>query len=232
MKQGVVKKKIDFSKGLVPTIVLDRATGKVLMLAFSSPESLKLTFERKLAHFFSRERQKIWLKGEQSGNIMNVSHIFSDCDSDALIFVVEPQGPACHTGERSCFFDEVQNFDEENIEVRKLKDSPYYGVLSELEHILKERKGKVLQGDIPERSYSAQLFVEGLTKITEKIREETEELIKASLDRNLGNVGEKNSVIWECADVIFHILVLLVELGVSFEDVLQELLSRRREKTK
>lgn len=232
MEQDFVKKKIDFSKGLIPTIVLDRATGKVLMLAFSSPESLKLTFEKKLAYFFSRERQKIWLKGEQSGNIMKVSHIFSDCDSDSLIFIVEPQGPACHTGERSCFFDKVQNFDGENIEVQRLNGNPYYGILSELEDILNERKDRVLQGNLPERSYSSRLFVEGLTKITEKIREETEELIKASLDRKLGKVGEKNSVIWECADVIFHILVLLAELGVSFEDILQELLSRRREKAK
>jgi phosphoribosyl-ATP pyrophosphohydrolase len=130
------------------------------------------------------------------------------------------------------FFDKVQNFDGENIEVQRLNGNPYYGILSELEDILNERKDRVLQGNLPERSYSSRLFVEGLTKITEKIREETEELIKASLDRKLGKVGEKNSVIWECADVIFHILVLLAELGVSFEDILQELLSRRREKAK
>ncbi|MFZ8801770.1 MAG: bifunctional phosphoribosyl-AMP cyclohydrolase/phosphoribosyl-ATP diphosphatase HisIE [Candidatus Calescibacterium sp.] len=225
-------KRIDFSKGLIPTVAVDRATGKILMLAFSSPESLKLTFEKKLAHFFSRERNKIWLKGEESGNTMRVSRVFSDCDSDSLIFLVEPSGPACHTGEKSCFFDEVESFDGQNIYVFEKKENPFYGILSELEEILKERKKMVSDGSKLEESYSAQLFIKGIPKITEKIKEEVEELIKASLDGKKGKVGEKNSVIWECADVVFHILVLLVELGISFDDVLQELLRRRKEREK
>jgi phosphoribosyl-ATP pyrophosphohydrolase len=111
-----------FSKGLLPTVVVDRKTGKVLMLAFSSPQSLELTLRKKYAHFFSRERQKIWMKGEESGNTMRVIDVLTDCDADSFIFIVEPSGPACHTNRKSCFFRRVKGIEiSEGREEKKSK---------------------------------------------------------------------------------------------------------------
>lgn len=214
-----MKEKIDFSKGLIPTVVINRTTGEILMLAFSSPESLKLTIETGFAHFFSRERNKIWKKGEESGNTIKVFEIFSDCDNDSLVFLSEPSGPACHTGEQSCFFRKIIKFDGETAETEKSK--PQINILLELQNILKDRKENP-----KENSYSSRLFSSGLEKILSKITEESRELCESAL-KGLRGKG-KNSVIWEAADLLYHILSLLVFMDIPFEEVLKELRERRK----
>jgi phosphoribosyl-ATP pyrophosphohydrolase/phosphoribosyl-AMP cyclohydrolase len=218
------EKKIDFSKGLIPTVVVDRADGKILMLAFSSEESLKLTFEKKLAHFFSRERKRIWMKGEESGNTMRVHKIISDCDLDSLIFVVEPKGPACHTQKKSCFFYRI----EDDGKIVEDESEPTYGILYEIEKVVNQRKRDIREGQKLEGSYTAELISGGIPKIISKIMEEAGELCESALKGKKGDVGEKNSVIWESADLIFHIIVLLSALDIPLEKVMKELLSRRK----
>lgn len=214
-----MQEKINFSKGLIPTVVVDRTNGKILMLAFSSPESLKLTFETGFAHFFSRERQKIWKKGEESGNTIRVFEVFSDCDNDSLIFLSEPSGPACHTGEQSCFFRKIKNFNGEIANLEKSEIQP--NILLELQNVLEDRKRNPI-----ENSYSSKLFSSGLGRIVSKIMEESAELCQSALKGLKGR--EKNSVVWEAADLIYHVLSLLVFLDIPFEEVLSELRQRRK----
>ncbi|MCS7212751.1 MAG: bifunctional phosphoribosyl-AMP cyclohydrolase/phosphoribosyl-ATP diphosphatase HisIE [Candidatus Calescibacterium sp.] len=213
------KEKIDFSGGLIPTVVVDSLTGKLLMLAFSSPESLKLTFQTGFAHFFSRKRQKIWKKGEESGNTLKIEKVFIDCDNDSIIFIAEPSGPTCHTGEPSCFFRKVLSFgDDQYIELKK--EDLFSNVIFELQDILRDRKKNPKIG-----SYTSELFSSGLIKLTAKIMEEAQELCDSAV-RGVRGSG-KDSVVWEASDLIYHFLALLVFLDVPFEDVLKELKRRR-----
>ncbi len=233
--------KLNFEKGggLIPTVVVDRKSGKILMLAFSSLESLEKTFKTGFAHFYSRERDKIWKKGEESGNTMRVFRIFSDCDLDSLIFFVEPAGPACHTNESSCFFYEVKNFDMGKAEL--MRSDFDGGIIYEIEKILRQRKKEMDEGVDRQGSYTAELFRAGLTRIISKIMEEAGELCEASIRREKENdpvcvaktdedFGKKDSVVWEAADLLFHIIALFVYLGIPFDDVLKELMRRRRSK--
>jgi phosphoribosyl-ATP pyrophosphohydrolase/phosphoribosyl-AMP cyclohydrolase len=190
--------------GLIPAILVDSVSKEVLMMAYMNEESLKITMEKKLACFYSRSRKEIWLKGETSGNYQKVVPITADCDSDALVVVVEPMGPACHKGTKSCFNYPVFNNDE-------LKDFS-------LEKLVKLIEGR--KKDKTEGSYTTYLFEKGLDKILKKVGEECTEVIIAAKD------NDKKETIYEIADLTYHVLVLMIEQGISLEDIHRELASR------
>ena len=190
-------------KGLIPAIVVDDETGKVLTLAYMNRESLAISMEKKLTCFWSRSRQELWLKGETSGNYQHIVSITADCDGDALEVRVKKDGPACHTGEESCFHNPVLG---ENKEKFKLEG---------LYQLLQSRKR-----ELPEGSYTTYLFQKGLDKILKKVGEESTEVIIA------GNAEDKAEPVYEIADLAYHVLVLMVQMGISVEDIRAELASR------
>ncbi|MBR2376556.1 MAG: bifunctional phosphoribosyl-AMP cyclohydrolase/phosphoribosyl-ATP diphosphatase HisIE [Clostridia bacterium] len=191
-------------KGLIPAIVVDAISKKVLTLAYMNEESLKITMEKKLTCFYSRSRQELWLKGETSGNYQKVVSITADCDKDALVVMVEPMGPACHTGEESCFFNPVFTSDE-------LKEFSLEGLVK----LIENRKIEKTEG-----SYTTYLFEKGIDKILKKVGEECTEVIIA------GKADDKKETIYEIADLAYHTLVLMIQMGISLEDVHRELASR------
>ena len=191
-------------KGLIPAIVVDSLTGKVLTLAYMNRESLKISMEKKLTCFFSRSRQELWLKGETSGNYQHIVSITADCDKDALVVVVEKDGPACHTGTDSCFTAPVFESDE-------LSQFTMDG----LYELLLGRKA-----NLPEGSYTTYLFQKGIDKILKKIGEESTEVIIAA------KADDKKETVYEIADLAYHIMVMMVEMGISVDDVRNELASR------
>ena len=191
-------------KGLIPAIVVDSVTKKVLTLAYMNRESLKITMERGLTCFYSRSREELWLKGETSGNYQHVVSITADCDSDALVVVVEPDGPACHTGNTSCFFNEVYE-----------SDTLHEFSLEALIKLIEGRKRDKIEG-----SYTTYLFEKGLDKILKKVGEESTEVIIAA------KADDKKETVYEIADLTYHLLVLMIEMGISLEDVHRELASR------
>lgn len=191
-------------KGLIPAIVVDAISKEVLTLAYMNKESLQITMEKKLTCFWSRSRQELWLKGETSGNYQHIVSITADCDNDALVVMVEPQGPACHTGETSCFFNPVFENDE-------LKEFS----LSSLVKLIEGRKINKTEG-----SYTTYLFEKGLDKILKKVGEECTEVIIAA------KANDKKETIYEIADLCYHTLVLMIEQGISLEDIHKELASR------
>src|SRR5574344_1074106 len=190
-------------KGLIPAIVVDDETGKVLTLAYMNRESLAISMEKKLTCFWSRSRQELWLKGETSGNYQHIVSITADCDGDALEVRVKTDGPACHTGEESCFHNPVLG---ENKEKFKLEG---------LYQLLQSRKR-----ELPEGSYTTYLFQKGLDKILKKVGEESTEVIIA------GKAEDKAETIYEIADLAYHVMVLMVENGSSVCDIQKELASR------
>ena len=190
-------------KGLIPAIVVDDETGKVLTLAYMNRESLKISMEKGLTCFWSRSRQELWLKGETSGNYQHIVSITADCDGDALEVRVRKDGPACHTGEESCFHNPVLG---ENKEKFKLEG---------LYQLLQSRKR-----ELPEGSYTTYLFQKGLDKILKKVGEESTEVIIA------GKAEDKAETVYEIADLAYHVLVLMVQMGISVEDIRAELASR------
>lgn len=189
-------------KGLIPAIVQDYNTKQVLMLAYMNEESLKLSLEKGETYFFSRSRNEIWHKGETSGNTQKIKNIFYDCDEDALLIEVEPKGPACHTGNVSCFYrsflGEVENYDME--------------ILKKLYERVKDRKTNPAEG-----SYTNYLFEKGIDKILKKIGEETTEVVIASKN------DSKEEIVYEVSDLLYHLIVLLVDKGIKLEDVYGEL---------
>lgn len=194
--------KIDFEKfadGLVPAIVQDADTGKVLMLGYMNRASFELTAQTRKATFFSRSRRRIWTKGETSGNFLTVREIFADCDADAILIKAEPSGAVCHTGADTCFKEknESGNF------------------LFELEKTIKER-----QKNLPENSYTAQLFQKGINEIAQKVGEEAVELIIEAKD------DDAELFKAEAADLLYHLLVLLRAKNVDLSEVC-EILRRR-----
>jgi len=191
-------------KGLITAIVVDSLTGKVLTLAYMNKESLEISMEKKLTCFFSRSRQELWLKGETSGNYQHIVSITADCDKDALVVVVEKDGPACHTGAESCFTAPVFESDE-------LSQFTMDG----LYELLLGRKEK-----LPEGSYTTYLFQKGIDKILKKIGEESTEVIIA------GKADDKKETIYEIADLAYHVMVMMVEMGISVDDIRKELASR------
>lgn len=199
----IEKLKFD-DKGLIPAIVTDADTGKVLTLAYMNKESLKISMEKGLTCFYSRSRQELWLKGETSGNYQHIVSITADCDYDALNVVVRKDGPACHTGTDSCFNTTV--FEGEEPEGFKLES---------LYALLKGRKE-----NLPEGSYTTYLFQKGLDKILKKVGEECTEVIIGACKE------DKAETIYEIADLAYHVMVLMVEMGISVEDIRNELASR------
>lgn len=199
----ISKLKFD-EKGLIPAIVCDSVSKKVLTLAYMNEESLKITMDKKLTCFYSRSRNKLWLKGETSGNYQKVVSITADCDCDALVVMVEPQGPACHTGEESCFFNPV-------FENEELKDFSLSGLVD----LIKDRKTNKTEG-----SYTTYLFEKGLDKILKKVGEECTEVIIAA------KAQDKKETIYEIADLCYHTLVLMIEQNITLEDIHKELSSR------
>ena len=191
-------------KGLIPAIVIDTISKKVLTLAYMNRESLLITMEKGLTCFWSRSRQELWLKGETSGNYQKVVSITADCDKDALVVEVEPQGPACHLGTFSCF---------EN----PLWDSEELHSFS-LEGLMKLLEGR--KKDQPEGSYTTYLFQKGTDKILKKVGEECTEVIIA------GKANDKAETIYEISDLVYHVMVLMIEMGISLDDIRNELASR------
>ena len=191
-------------KGLIPAIVVDAHSKKVLTLAYMNKESLKISMEKGLTCFYSRSRQELWLKGETSGNFQHIVSITADCDNDALTVVVEKDGPACHTGTDSCFTNTV-------FESEELKEFS----LDALMEMLIGRKREKKEG-----SYTSYLFEKGIDKILKKVGEESTEVIIA------GKADDKAETVYEIADLTYHILVLMIEMGISLEDVRKELASR------
>ena len=190
-------------KGLIPAIVVDDETGKVLTLAYMNRESLQISVEKGLTCFWSRSRQALWLKGETSGNYQHIVSITADCDGDALEVRVKKEGPACHTGAESCFHNPVLGEKGEKFQ------------LEGLYQLLQSRKK-----ELPEGSYTTYLFQKGLDKILKKVGEESTEVIIA------GKAGDKAETIYEIADLAYHVLVLMVQMGISVEDIREELASR------
>ena len=198
-------KTLKFDKdGLIPAVVVDAVTKKVLTVAYMNEESLKISMEKGLACFWSRSRQELWLKGETSGNYQHIVSITADCDGDALVVVVEKEGPACHLGTDSCFENELWHSDERQ-----------EFSLQGLYELLEGRKA-----DKPEGSYTTYLFEKGIDKILKKVGEECTEVIIA------GKADDKAETIYELADLAYHAMVLMVEMDISVEDVHKELASR------
>ncbi len=191
-------------KGLIPAIVVDADTMKVLTLAYMNEESLKISLEKGLTCFYSRSRQELWLKGETSGNYQHIVSITADCDKDALTILVKKDGPACHTGSDSCFFNPVYESDEISA-----------FSLDSLMEMLKGRKTEKKEG-----SYTTYLFEKGIDKILKKVGEESTEVIIA------GKADDKKETIYEIADLTYHIMVLMVEMGISVDEIKKELASR------
>ncbi len=190
--------------GLIPAVVVDSITKKVLTVAYMNKESLAISMEKGLTCFWSRSRKELWLKGETSGNYQHIVSITADCDGDALVIVVEKDGPACHTGSDSCFNTPVYQSEE-------LHEFALQGLYDLLVGRQKER---------PEGSYTTYLFDKGLDKILKKVGEECTEVIIA------GKAEDKAETIYELADLAYHAMVLMVQMGISVEDVHKELASR------
>ena len=191
-------------RGLIPAVVTEAGTGKLLMLAYMNRESLEISIREEITCFWSRSRQELWRKGETSGNRQHIVRITADCDLDALQVVVKKDGPACHTGEESCIHQEVCEND----------------ALSEfsaeaLMRLLQDRKLHKKEG-----SYTTYLFEKGIDKILKKVGEEATEVIIA------GKAGDRRETVYEIADLAYHIMVLMTEMGISLEDVREELASR------
>ncbi len=190
-------------KGLIPAIVVDDDTSKVLTLAYMNQESLEISLKKKLTCFYSRSRQELWLKGETSGNYQHIQSVTADCDLDALVVRVKKDGPACHMGTDSCFINPVLGQEQEPFSLESLYT------------LLLERKAQM-----PEGSYTTYLFQKGLDKILKKVGEESTEVIIA------GKAMDKAETIYEIADLAYHVLVLMAQMGIHVSDIRQELAGR------
>lgn len=201
--------KLHYDKnGLIPAIIQDSKTMEVLMFAYMSKESLKKTLETKRTWFYSRSRQRLWNKGETSGNFQDVVAVKYDCDEDALLILVKPKGPSCHTNENSCFYRDI------------LKANDNYGnvhIVNHLYKVIKDRKDHPKEG-----SYTNYLFDSGIDKILKKVGEENAETIIAAKNNS------KEELVYEASDLIYHLLVLLVNENVALEDIYRELEGRNK----
>ncbi len=199
----IEKLKFD-EKGLIPAIVVDARTKKVLTLAYMSRESLKISMEKGLTCFWSRSRSELWLKGETSGNYQHIISITADCDYDALTVTVIKDGPACHTGSDSCFTNRI--WESEDLHEFSLES---------LIELIRGRKTEKKEG-----SYTTYLFEKGLDKILKKVGEESTEVIVAAKN------NDKKETVYEISDLTYHVMVLMIEMGISLEDIWTELASR------
>ena len=190
--------------GLIPAVVVDSITKKVLTVAYMNEESLKISMEKGLTCFWSRSRQELWLKGETSGNYQHIVSITADCDGDALVVVVDKDGPACHKGEDTCFHNPIWESEER-----------HEFSLEALMEMLVGRKEHPKEG-----SYTTYLFQKGLDKILKKVGEECTEVIIGAKSE------DKAETIYEIADLCYHVMVLMIEAGITLEDIHKELASR------
>lgn len=193
------------AQGLIPAVVLDDETGEILTLAYMNRESLEISIREKRTCFWSRSRAELWRKGETSGNVQHIRRIVADCDADALAVYVRKEGPACHTGAESCFFREV--FDNDDI-------PPAFSYDGLMQLILGRKTEK------KEGSYTTYLFEKGMDKILKKVGEESTEVIVAAKN------DDKKETVYEIADLAYHVMVLMAEMGISVDDVTKELASR------
>lgn len=206
-------------RGLVPAIVQDARTRRLLTLAYMNAESLERTLETKETWFWSRARQQLWHKGESSGNRQRVVDLLVDCDGDALLLLVNPLGPACHTGAESCFHNHL--IDSGDLPAQEVADDLDPGaVLTELYGLIESR-----ERERPEASYTAYLFNQGLDKILKKVGEESAETIIAAKNEDSG------ALISEATDLLYHLIVMLVARGVTFDQLSGELASRKRKQS-
>jgi phosphoribosyl-ATP pyrophosphohydrolase/phosphoribosyl-AMP cyclohydrolase len=206
-------------KGLVPCVMQDARSGEVLTLAYMNEESLQLTLETREIHFYSRSRREIWHKGATSGNVQRVRQIRYDCDGDALVALVDPVGPACHTGERSCFYRDLEGTADPGVDAPGVAGEPAllpYEALATLERTLVTRQRRR-----PSGSYTVELL-EDPKLAGDKVREEAAEVVKAVNSESDERVAE------EGADVVYHLAVLLLSRGLSMAEVLHVLNGRRR----
>ena len=191
-------------KGLIPAVVVDAHSKKVLTVAYMNEESLKISIEKELTCFYSRSRNELWLKGETSGNYQHIVSITADCDQDSLTVLVRPDGPACHLGNKSCFTNTLW-------QSKDLKSFSY----EQLFRLIAGRKAEKTEG-----SYTSYLFEKGLDKILKKVGEESTEVIIAA------KAEDKKETVYELADLIYHLIVLMIQAGISMQDVFDELASR------
>ena len=191
-------------KGLIPAVIVEAGTHELLMVAYMNRESLKISMETGKTCFWSRSRQELWTKGETSGNYQHIVSITADCDLDTLKVVVEKDGPACHTGAETCFFNPVYQSDEK---------SDF--TLDALMELIRGRKTNLQEG-----SYTTYLFQKGLDKILKKIGEESTEVIIAAKD------NDPKETIYEISDLVYHVMVMMIQQGISLEDIRRELASR------
>lgn len=191
-------------KGLIPAVIVEAGTHQLLMVAYMNRESLKISMETGKTCFWSRSRQELWTKGETSGNYQHIVSITADCDLDTLKVVVEKDGPACHTGAETCFFNPVYQSEEK---------SDF--TLDALMELIRGRKTNPQEG-----SYTTYLFQKGLDKILKKIGEESTEVIIAAKD------NDPKETIYEISDLVYHVMVMMIEQGISLEDIRRELASR------
>lgn len=203
-KMELKPEELDFSKsgGLIPAVIIDANNNRVLMLGFMNEESYNKTIETKLVTFFSRTRNTLWVKGETSGNFLHVIDIKSDCDKDSLLIFVNPDGNTCHTGDYSCF---------------KVENTDSIDFLNHLFALIKQRKA-----DMPEGSYTTKLFQRGTNRIIQKVGEEAIETVIAAKNR------DKNEIINEVSDLVYHLFVMLAEQEIEFTDIVKNLESRHK----
>lgn len=191
-------------KGLIPAVVVDVYSREVLTVAYMNRESLQISMDEGRTCFWSRSRQELWRKGETSGNVQRIAEIIADCDRDALVVLVEKDGPACHTGAESCFHNPLW-------ESETLHDFTLDGLMN----LIRGRKTAPKEG-----SYTSYLFEKGMDKMLKKVGEESTEVIIAAKDQ------DKKETIYEIADLVYHVMVVMVEMGISTEDITRELASR------
>ncbi len=200
-------------KGLIPAIAQDYISGRILMLAYMNEESLRLTQETGKATFFSRSRQCLWVKGEHSGNILHVKEILVDCDEDAIILKVDPAGPACHTGQKTCFYRKLE---ADGTLTEQPKEKVALSVLKDVFDVITDRKVNPKEG-----SYTNYLFTKGIDKQLKKIGEESAEVIIAAKNPDVSELE------YEACDLLYHLMVVMVERGLTWENLTSELDKRR-----
>jgi phosphoribosyl-ATP pyrophosphohydrolase/phosphoribosyl-AMP cyclohydrolase len=213
-------------QGLMPAVVQDYQTKEVLMVAYVNEESLNLSLEKGETVFYSRSRQELWHKGETSGNTQEIKEIYYDCDQDTILFMVDPAGPACHTGENSCFYRKIAEETEAKAEKMMEMEQQAQNIEAEFEtekvvdflyDLILSRKQ-----EMPEGSYTTYLFEEGIDKILKKVGEESAEVIIASKNE------PEEELVYETADLVYHMLVLLVKRGINPDQIRKELKKRHK----
>lgn len=199
------------ANGLIPAVIQNYKTGDILMVGYMNEESFNKTLEENVVWFFSRSRQKLWKKGENSGNVLTVKEIYLDCDKDTVLVKADPAGPVCHTGEYSCFFNKI-----EDKEIKEIKTEESKHIFEKIYETVKDRAENPKEG-----SYTNYLLEKGIDKILKKVGEESAETIIAAKNR------VKDEVVYETSDLIYHLSVMLYEQGVEWEDIYNELEKRR-----